>query len=612
MGRNTGLTIITTIIAVLILFFGIQILNSLDRLRFVNEKMLEELRKRPNTTTLATQSRDIATTLDGEFANAEYFNPNAEVGDRLATVVGSDVANLNMLLCNDSTLSAIAGYCTVSLGERNFKELDKFEYLLAEEITPSEDHLNYHIKLRQGIMWHDFTDPVTGERFENIEVTANDFKFFVDVVNDETVNCAPLRSIYGSISEIEVVNDYEFIVKWSEPYFRTAELTMGLMPLPRHLYWNYEGDFDGMRFNEDHQRNNILVGCGPYELYSYEKNHRIILKRNDKYIGSHYNAMPAIEYMVFDVVSNPNTRFQMLMAGDIDQLSLTPDQWTQRTSTQEFAEDGKLTKFSNTRMAYFYIAWNQADPLFKEREVRTALTMLTDRNRILDDVYFGLGKVISGPFYINSSSNNPNISPLPFDVNEAKNLLAQAGWSDSDKDGILDKDGKKFEFTLIYPADQPMYEQILTIMKEGLAQAGINMHMQAYEWSVFIQRVEQRNFAAYTMGWSLTLDSDPYQIWHSSQADTESGSNYIDFRNAKADELITKIRQEYSAEERKKLYHEFHQLIHDEQPYTFLISPDSLNAISNRYQNLMLTPFGLADTVLWTPAELQLSMPELQ
>ena len=241
------------------------------------------------------------------------------------------------------------------------------------------------------------------------------------------------------------------------------------------------------------------------------------------------------------------------------------------------------------------------------------MTMLVNRPKIINDVFMGLAEEISGPFYINSPYNDSSITPLPFDVKKAKELLAEAGWRDSDNNGILDKDGREFDFVLLYPADQPTYERLLTIVKEDMAKAGINMRLQSFEWSVFVQRIEARDFDAYTMGWQLAYESDPYQLWHSSQAEIPSGSNYVGFKNPEADQLIAAIRSEFDTGKRIELCNRFHQLIHEFQPYTFLAAPYQLSATARRYRNLRQFPVDNTTPKLirWTPVSEQLKVPDL-
>ncbi|MFP5213100.1 MAG: peptide-binding protein, partial [Acidobacteriota bacterium] len=106
-------------------------------------------------------------------------------------------------------------------------------------------------------------------------------------------------------------------------------------------------------------------------------------------------------------------------------------------------------------------------------------------------------------------------------------------------------------------------------------------------------------FDACTMGWSLGWVSDPYQIWHSSQA--EKGSNYVGFKNAEADKLIEEGRQEFDDQKRIKLYHRFHEILHEEQPYTFLFSQEALVAVASRFEDVKVHPMGLYPLEWWVP-----------
>ena len=401
----------------------------------------------------------------------------------MVTSIGADSGILNPLLANEATSALFAGLTNASLAERNYGDPAEFQGVLAEEWSASPDHLTYRIKLRDNIFWHDFTDPDTGREYRDVPVTAADFKFYIDTIRNPDVNCAPLRQFYAGLDRVEVVSDREFIVVWREPYFRTFELTMGMQPLPRHFYWpDRNVPFDGKKFNDDHLRNEMLVGCGPYRMKSRVRNQRTVFERNERYVGVAFGAAPSLQYLVFEVVPHANTAFQMLLAGSLDWLRLSPDQWRTRTGGPEFAEKtGKLRRYSVPQLAYRFIGWNMRRPLFASAKVRNAMTMLVDREKILADVYYGLGKIVSGPFYIGSPACDPAVQPLPFDPERARELLAEEGWRDTDGDGVLDRDGRPFEFVVVYPADAPGYEQILTIVRDGMAKAGVVMKMQGFD-----------------------------------------------------------------------------------------------------------------------------------
>ena len=617
MNKNTYLNVLATGIFLVMLLMSFVFVKALDQLRFSMEEMnrtvknlesrIASLRALPAQTAAAVATGTSA----AEAANRRYYDPNAESGGRLVTAFGADVGNMNMLITNDAYVSEIWAKTMDSLAERDYADDGSGELkpMLAESWTISPDRRKYRIKLRKGVLWHDFTDPVTGKEWKNREVTAHDFKFYLDVVKDETVDCAPLRGYLKDIEKIDVITDHEFEVIWSKPYFLAEDISLGLIPLPRHLYHAYDGPFDGRRFNDDHERNRMIVGCGPYRFDKWEKGRRIVLRRFDNYYGALLGIQPPIETISFDIIQHPNTRLQALLSKELDLDALSPDQWINRTDSAAFQPDGFLEKIEYPTGMYSYIGLNQNNPVFRDKKVRQALSHLVNREKILKDVFFNLAEMVSGPFPKTSAAYDQNVRPYAFDIEEAKKLLAEAGWKDSDGDGILDRDGKPFRFTLIYPNVSVTYQKMLPIIKEDMAKAGVQMELLGIEWSVLVQRLEKKQFDACSLAWTGTLKPDPYQLWHSSLAKVNASSNHIAFANPKADELIEKIRVSFDSAERNKLYHEFHRLIHEEEPYLFLFAPHSLVAVNKRYNNRRVFHDGLKTNILWVKRDQQMRVP---
>lgn len=544
-------------------------------------------------------------------ANVQYFDPGAESGGRIIFASGADSGNLNMIVSSDAQVSAFWSQAMDSLAEADYRDPDNYRGMLAESWSLSDDKLVWRIRLRKGILWHDFTDPVTKKEWKNVPVTAHDFKFFLDVIKDEKVDALPLRGYFAALKEIRVFNDYEFDVVWSEKYFLSKDITLGLMPLPRHLY-NADGAFDGAKFNDDVERNRMIVGCGPYQLLRWEHGRRVVFKRFEKYYGKRLGIMPPIRQISYDLIKHPGTRLQALISKDLDYLNLTPEQWINNTSVEAFDKTkGWLRRIQYPAFSYNYIGLNQENELFKDRRVRQALSHLVDRKRILRDVYFDLARPVSGPFFIDSPAYDRSIEPYEFSVEKAKKLLAEAGWKDTNGDHILDKDGRDFHFTILNPNVNQTYQKILPILKEDMAKAGIRMDSLALEWSVVLERLDKRKFDACMIGWTGNMRPDPFQLWHSSTAGLPATSNFISFRNPEADRLIEAIRTEFDDAKRNELYHKFHRLIHDEAPYLFLFSPYNLLALSSRYKNVSVFPQGIPERLFWTPAGQQLAVPGL-
>ncbi len=593
---------------------GYVLVTALDRLRFELESLhatVRTLNEKISSAPLRTAASAVPEKPKPEvpMANAQFFDPEAVSGDRFISSIAADTKNMNYLLNNDATLgNALMPRVMDSLGVRAYDDLNKFLPQMAESWNVSPDGLRIRVKLRDGILWHDFTDPVTKKEWKDVPVTSEDFKFYVDVVKNPKVDAAPLRTYLSDLDSVRVINDREFEVIWKKRYFLSLDMTLSLSPLPRHLYHAYEDPFNPERFNSDNERNRILVGCGPYRFIKWDKGHRILMTRWEKYYGARYGTMPPVKELAFDVIQHPNTRLQALLSKDLDAAPLTPDQWIHRTNSREFGPDGFLRKFKTSQLVYNYLGFNLSNPLFRDAKTRVALSHLVDRDRIVKDIYYGLAVPVSGPFFPDGPAYDKSIKPYSYSPGLAKKLLAEVGWRDEDGDGVLERDGRKFKFTLMYPNANETYKRMLPIIKEAMAKAGVQMELLGLEWSVCVQRLEKKSFDMCALGWSGGLNPDPFQLWHSSQADVEGSSNHIRFKNAEADRLIESIRVTFDASERQKLYHRFHRLVHEEQPYIFLFAPADLNALNSRYRNVREFPLGIVDTILWTPKAQQLSL----
>ena len=595
------LNIILTLLFIAVIVMGIAVVNSNDRMYFASRevmKALENIEKRP----AGAAVNPIVTQKIIKAANAEFFAPDAVQGGSLIRPVSADTGNLNYLINNDAYASEFYSLCNSPLAERNYAKPEIFQPMLAESWKISSDRKTYYIKLRPQIFWQSYIDPDSGKEVAPKPVTARDFKFFVDVVRNKDVNASALRVYYKDLDDIEVIDDLEMAVRWKTAKYGNLSSTLTMMPLPEHFYCSADGSFDGKKFNNDHKRNRMIVGCGAYRFVRWDKNSRLIFERNENYWGRNYGIMPPLKKLVYEFIQHPNTRFQALLAGKIGQSPLTPEQWTRKSQSEEFKK-ANLRKYRYLSSSYFYIGYNLKKPLFQDKKVRQALTMLVDRDRIIRDIYNNEAQTVIGPFAPNSAYYDNSIKPWPCDVEKAKKFLAEAGWKDTDNDGILEKDGKKFVFSILAVASHPIQEKMLPLIKENMAKAGVDMKIQTIEWSVYLQRLMSRDFEVCTLGWTSPIDPEPYQLWHSSQADIQGSSNHIGFKNKKADELIEKLQVTFDMDERIRLAREFQQLIHEEQPYTFLFAPYALNALSERYCNFRQFPLGAPSEIWYLPQQ---------
>ncbi len=499
-------------------------------------------------------------------------------GDWLIYHLSAEPATLNPITATDAyegTVNNKKIYET--LIERNNETLE-LEPLLAESWEISEDKLKYTFKIREGIKWHDGT-PFTSE----------DIVFSYKTIMNPKVDTPQLRSYFQEIRDVKAIDDLTVEFTYARPYFLALEFCGGMPIVPKHIF--DEGDFN------TNPAGRAPIGTGPYKFVKWTTGRDIVLKKNPDYWGE----KPKLNKIVFKIITDQTVAFQVLKRKDLDVSGLTPIQWERQTSSPAFEESfDKLSYFTPN---YSYIGWNSKRPFFADKQVRTAMTHLVNRELILDKILYNLGTIVTNPFYINSPEYDKSIKSLDYNPAKAEELLEKAGWIDHDGDGIRDKDGVKFAFEFLIPGGSETGEKIATILKEELDNTGIEMDIRKTEWAVFTTRLTESNFDAVTLAWSMGVESDPYQIWSSTQA--ESGSNFIGFKNEEADKLIEEARTEFDRENRKELYRRFAEIIHEEQPYTFLFCRKSTVAVNKRFENVVVYPLGI-DPVEWhVPQPLQ-------
>lgn len=399
------------------------------------------------------------------------------------------------------------------------------------------------------------------------------------------------------MDRVEIIDKYTFKVIWKRRTYSSLETTIDSYPLPKWIYSKDETGADlapetlGLKFNS-HWAAKYALGTGPYRLVEARAGEHVILERNPGYYGDRY----PIERIKYLIVKDPEAAYLKLKADEIDVLPGLPANRYKADILD--AKDGEAP-FKNGQLehkvvdvfAFYFLGWNADGKFFSDKRVRLAMTYALNRQGIIDNVLYGLGSIQTGPFYYKHPAMDPTVKPFPYDLEKAKTLLDEAGWKDTDGDGVRDKlvNGEKVDFLFTVTSyDKPEVKSWLSVYKEDLRKIGIMMTPQPVDWPTMQKKMDEKAFDAYTGGWGLSWSNDPYQIWHSSQADVPKGSNRIGFRNKRADEIIEQLRIEFDEAKRLELYHEFHRLLHDEQPYTFFYAPQSIAAWQPRVKNFVI------------------------
>jgi ABC-type transport system substrate-binding protein len=408
--------------------------------------------------------------------------------------------------------------------------------------------------LRPNVKFHD------GHIFD-----ANDVRFTYEAIMNPK-NLSPRIADYEPVKEVEVVGPLTIRIVYKRLY-SPALGTWGMGILPEHLLNDEALRDEAIGVGKDLEKfsmrqsrfNRHPIGCGPFVFREWKSDQYIILDRFDDY----WEGLPNYKRYVYRIIPDLLTQEMEFYAGTVDSYGVQPHQ------VQRLKNDPGYQCFSGPSFGYTYIGYNMRREPFNDPKVRRALGMAIDVNKIIDYVLHGQGERITGPFVKVTDYYNHKINPLPYDPQGALKLLAEAGWR-RNEEGWLEKDGKRFQFTLITNSGNDLRKAILAIAQDGWKQIGIDVRTDLLEWAVFIQeRVNKADFDALILGWSMGIEPDLYQIWHSSQTNPYQ-LNFVSFKNPQADDLIIKIRQEYNHESQVAYCHRLHEIIAKEQPYTFL------------------------------------------
>jgi peptide/nickel transport system substrate-binding protein/microcin C transport system substrate-binding protein len=367
-----------------------------------------------------------------------------------------------------------------------------------------------------------------------------------------------------------------------DDYFLNFDVCAGITVLPKHFYSNPENKKD---FGKK------VIGTGAYTFKSYTKGQKITLDKFDKWWGTNDEKeknTALIPKIVLRFSTEENVSLELLKKGDIDFLGLRPEGFTKKTVGDIWEEKIVKVKAENkTPKGFSFIGFNFKNPILKDVKVRKALSMLFNRPLMQEKFEYNLSEPATGPIYVQSDYANPEVKPVPYDPNQALKILNEAGWKDTDKNGILDKviNGKKTELsiTILEPLQDMM--KYLTVYKEDATKAGVEINIKNVEWNSFIKLIDERNFDAVRLAWGGgSVEWDPKQIWHSSSI-SGAGSNFINYSNKEVDSLIDQSRKLYDKQKRIEILRKVHTIISNEYPYIFFFNPKfSLYAHTKRVE----------------------------
>ena len=500
-------------------------------------------------------------------------------GGRILMGSIGEPSNLTPYLATDSASNEVSGLLFIAPLKYD-KDLNVVPWA-AESYEVLDGGRCLRFRLRDDLVWED-----------GVPLTADDVEFTYKMMIDPKTPTAYAED-FLSIREFKKTGRLSFEAYYDKPFARALMTWMGAI-LPRHIL---EGQ-DLMTTSFARKP----VGAGPYKLKSWDAGSKLTLVASDTY----FEGRPYLDEVVFRIIPDPSTMFLELKAGRLDMMSLSPQQYLRQTSGPAWERDWRKYKYLS--FSYNFLGFNLRHPFFKDVRTRRAISMSIDRNALVAGVLFGEGMPTVGPYKPGTWAYNDKLKPVERNVEEARRLLAEAGWKDDNGDGLLERDGVPFAFTILVNQGNDQRIKTAIIIQSQLKELGISVRIRTVEWAAFIKEfVHTGRFDALILGWTITQDPDIFDVWHSSKA-KPGGLNFIDYRNDEVDALLVEARSTPDQARRKELYDRVQEILDADQPYCFLYVPYALPIVQARFQDVKPALSGIMYNFdkWWVPKALQL------
>ena len=513
---------------------------------------------------------------------------NYAQGDWIVDAFSVSSPTMTPFVAGDAYAAIIQQLVLDTLATRDPETLEWLP-LIATQWSSSTDGLSFTFTIRDGVRFAD------GEA-----LTAADVEFTYRFLMDSKIAAPRTRAYFNRIESVRASGN-KVTFQMNEPYFESFEIIAQMPILAKHVYSQYlESVTKAEVFNSS---TNLLFGSGPYRMANandWLPGQMIELVPNERYWG----LLPGtFSKLIFKTITTDTARLTEFKNGDLDVYGARPLEYRDLMDDQAIVERTKNFEYFNPRGGYSYIAWNQLksgkSTVFADRKVRQAMTYLTDRQRIADEVFLGYAVAANGPFNPLGKQNNKSLPTREYDIEKAKRLLAEAGFLDRDGDGVIESNtGEPFTFELIYPSGSDDYKRMMLLLKDSYVRAGILMEPVPTQWPMVIDALDKKNFDAISLAWTAGFEVDIYQMLHSSQTEP-GGDNFMNYKNANFDRLIEQARGEMDETTRMDHWHRVHEIIWEDQPYTYLMWRKSLVFIDGRFEKVKNVRSGINRGGLW-------------
>jgi peptide/nickel transport system substrate-binding protein len=473
-------------------------------------------------------------------------------------VVGeiSAYESLNPLTTTDAHARDIYNLLFLSLLDENDDFLT-FRPRLATSWEFSKDRRELTFALRDDVVWSD-----------GVPFTAHDVLATFTAQKDTAMAWSG-RHLKEHIDKVTVVDDHTVTYHFNHVYpYQVMDANDGAI-LPKHFLESMSPEEIRALKVEDFPTN------GPFRIGEWVRGQSLTLLPYEDY---YEEGKPYLDRVVFKIVPDQVNLITQLKSGEVDCMESLPPMEVDKLRNGDYG----INIFSFPARAYIYIGWNGANPLFRSAKIRRAMTMAIDRKMIIDNLYYGLAELCTSPFIPQQWAYNDEIEAIPYDPEGAKRLLEEEGFSDSDGDGWLDRDGEKLEFEIMTNQGNQIRMDIQVMVQEQLGRIGVKADPLVLEWTVMLERHKASDFEAVISAWRVGTKVDLGPIW-GCESRKQGGYNRVDYCNAEVDRLNSTATGILDFDEARPLFFKAQQIIYDEQPYTFLYNPHALLALHERF-----------------------------
>jgi peptide/nickel transport system substrate-binding protein len=487
--------------------------------------------------------------------------PSDRPADTVIIGVQSDIQSWNPFLAEDANNEDILAliYPSLAIEQVDYQlHPPSFSPALAESWEHSEDGLSLTFRLRKDAVWSD-----------GAPITSADLLFSWQAQTSEALGWL-WSDITEKIQSVDALDAHTVRYTFTHRYpYQLMDINDGPI-VPAHA-WR-EIPFEAW---EDTDWSELVVSAGPFIPGHHTPQQEIILERNPNYFVAD---RPRLERLVFRVVPSKSALFTQLLAGDIDLVNDIPSAEAARVQGDP---DLELRIFADR--SYSHIVWNVENDLFADSEIRRALGLAIDREALIEVVYSGFAQPSVGPVLSTMWAFNRDLEPLPFDPTTAAEILSEAGWKDSDGDGLLDRNGHTFSFEILAPAESEVRQDIALMIERDLGRIGIEVVPRLIEWGAVQGAISEGDFEAFVNRWIEPTQVDLEGIWRSAPFDTPT-FNFGRYSNAEVDRLLDEIADAPDFDSQKPLLDRIQEIIVADQPYAFLAENVRLVGLDSRVQ----------------------------